>query len=174
MRTERFVARLGEQLAQRYPNHADQLRANTEALRDEIHAMHKAHEKRLADLPRRELVTFHNAFDHMAGRYDLHVVAHLTPIELTPAGEVTPARLKEAVRTIERHQLPVVYAEPQLPDTALAALRERTGVAVLRLDPIGDAQRAGHDSWQALMRSNLDTLVKGQRMQRDAPNTQRD
>lgn len=165
-----FVSHLGTELARDFPEHSDTLLANTEALLKVILAVDADYRDRLHNVQRRELVTFHNAFDPLAERYSLDVVAHLTPIELTPGGEVTPARLQETAAAIARHHLPVIYAEPQFPETAVAALRDRTGVTVLRLDPLGDPRRAGYDSWQAMMRSNLDTLIDGQNRQQRSGN----
>jgi len=161
-RTAMCLEALRPHLAEHAPEHNARIQAHIDALLEEVHAVDAAYREALKDVKRRELITFHNAFDLLAARYDLNVVAHLTPIELTPGGEITPDRLKRAVRAIEAHALPVVYAEPQFPDSAVAALREQTGVNVLRLDPIGDPRREGYASWQKMMRSNLQTLVDGQ------------
>ncbi|MFW6059279.1 MAG: metal ABC transporter substrate-binding protein [Phycisphaeraceae bacterium] len=161
-RAAEFVSHLGTELARDFPAHSETLLANTKATLDTILAVDALYRAQLRGVKRREMVAFHNAFDLLAERYGLEVVAHLTPIELVPGGEVTPGRLEAVLARIEEHDLEVIYAEPQFPETAVAALRERAGVAVLRLDPLGDPRREGYDSWEALMRSNLETLVEGQ------------
>lgn len=162
LRVRALVAHVRDRLVERHPEHARSVARNAEVLLETIDAVHEAHRAALAEVRRRELITFHNAFDPLAERYGLRVIAHLTPIELTPGGEVTPRRLRAAVEAIEDYDLPVIYAEPQFPDRAVAALRDQTGTAVLRLDPLGHPRREGYDSWQAMMRSNLETLVDGQ------------
>lgn len=157
-----FVNALGGFLAGRHPEHAEAIRQNTRALADEIAAVDHEYRTAALGLPEKKLVTFHNAFDLPAARYGLEVVAHLTPIELSPGGEVTPARLVEAIKAIKAHGLKTVYAEPQFPAAVLQRLHEETGVAILTLDPEGNPDTPGYDSWTALMRSNLATLVKGQ------------
>ncbi len=159
---ERWVLALGEQLARVRPEQAEHFRGNAAAVAESLRRLHAEHEQALADVPRRQLVTFHNAFDLLAERYGLEVVAHLTPVELSPGGEVVPARLRAAINAVRTHELDVVYAEPQFPDAAVRALQRETGVQVLRLDPIGHPGRDGYDSYQAMMRSNLATLVQGQ------------
>jgi zinc transport system substrate-binding protein len=131
-------------------------------LRDRVAALHGEYGAALHVVPVKQMVTFHNAFDPMAERYGLKVVAHLTEIELSAGGEVTPGKLDEAIKAVKRHKLRVIYAEPQFPETALRALRDETGVTVLRLDPIGNPNVDGYRTWFEMMRSNLKTLVQGQ------------
>ena len=157
-----WVLALGEELAQMSPEHAGHFRDNAAAVADSLDALHAEHEQALAQVPRRQLVSFHNAFDLLAERYGLEVVAHLTPVELSPGGEVVPARLRAAIAAVRHYELEVIYAEPQFPDAAVRALRSETGVRVLRLDPLGNPDREGYETYQAMMRSNLATLVEGQ------------
>ena len=157
-----WVLALGEELARLRPGDAREFRDNAAAVADSLATLHAEHEQALANVGRRQLVTFHNAFDRLAERYDLEVVAHLTPVELSPGGEVVPARLRAAIAAVRRHELAVVYAEPQFPDAAVRALQRETGTRVLRLDPLGNPDREGYETYQAMMRSNLAILVEGQ------------
>ena len=125
--------------------------------------MDAEYRQQLAAVPQRELITFHNAFDLIARRYGLKIVAHLTDIELTPGGEVTPEHFMEAVHAIRQFKLNAVYAEPEFPDVILNSIHRETGVEVLQLDPLGSPRQAGYQTYQEMMRSNLKTLVKGQR-----------
>jgi zinc transport system substrate-binding protein len=92
------------------------------------------------------------------------VVAHLTEIELAPGGEVTPRQLRETIDAVTRYNLKVIYAEPQFPDTAMQAIRQQTGVQILRLDPQGHPEVEGYRTWFEMMRSNMATLVQGQNL----------
>ncbi len=162
VQTAVFVEQLGEQLATHEPEHRESIERNTKELLAVVHAVDDEYRTRLHKVKRRELVTFHNAFDLLAARYDLQVVAHLTPIELTPGGEIAPARLQQAVEVIKRLELPVIYVEPQFPQRTIIVLQQHANVQVLRLDPLGNPRRPAYATWQAMMRSNLDTLVDGQ------------
>jgi len=159
---DHFVRRLADDLAARYPDHAGAIRLRAAELRDELASLDAGYREAAAEMPTRELVTFHNAFDVLAARYGLEVVAHLTPVELSPGGEVPPGRLGDAIEAIRSRGLGVVYAEPQFPDRAVEALRQETGVRVLRLDPLGDPTVAGYRDYSAMMRSNLAVLIEGQ------------
>lgn len=158
-----FVEELAVAVESRLPEdqHAT-LRANREALLGRIDEIDRAYRQQLKELSRTRLVTFHNAFDPLAERYGLEVVAHLTPIGLGGGGEITPGRLDAAVRAIQQHDVPAVYVEPQFSDAVARRIAERTGVEVLTLDPLGHPHIEGRRGWFDIMRFNLEQLVKGQ------------
>lgn len=162
VRTAAFVEALGQKLSQRYPEQGEAIYQHTASLLDTIHAVDQAYREQVQAMPRKQLVTFHNAFDLVAQRYGLEVVTHLTPIEMAPGGEVTWDRIREAVEAIRQYKLQVIYAEPQFPDAAVKSLQRESGAKLLRLDPLGHPQKKGYENWQAMMRSNLAVLVQGQ------------
>jgi len=148
---------------------AARVRQNAQAFRADVTALHEQHRDRLGTLERRRLITFHNAFDPLADRYGLQVVAHLTPLDLGGGAEVTPARLDAAVRAIESYDVPAVYVEPQFSDAAARRIAERSGVPVLTLDPLGHPDIDGRRTWLELMQTNLNTLMTGQTAPRSGP-----
>ena len=105
----------------------------------------------------RRLVTFHNAFDRFAQRYKLEVVAHLAEIQ-TQGPSITAKEIEQVRSAIATYKLETIYREPQMPATAAKAIEQQTGVHLLVLDPLGSAG----ESYDALMRRNLHTLVEGQ------------
>ncbi|MEX0886996.1 MAG: metal ABC transporter substrate-binding protein [Phycisphaeraceae bacterium] len=163
---ERYVMALGEALAERYPDDAAGLRERAAEVAASVREVHEAYEQALGqgaggggDGGGGRLVTFHNAFDRLAERYGLEVVAHLTPVELSPGGEVAPARLRAAIDAVREYELRVIYAEPQFPESVVRALERETGAEVRRLDPLGHPEREGYETYQAMMRSNLKVLI---------------
>jgi zinc transport system substrate-binding protein len=132
------------------------------AVVEKLSELDTAYAKAFKDVKAKELVTFHNAFDLLAKRYGLTVVAHLTEVELSGGGEVSPSQMREVQAEIKAHHLKVLYAEPQFSDRAVAAIKQATGVAVLRLDPLGTPNKKGYDGYFAMMKSNLKVLVDGQ------------
>jgi zinc transport system substrate-binding protein len=120
--------------------------------------------EQLAGVPQKDLITFHNAFDLIAARYHLNILVRLTDIEISPGGEVTPDKIREALEAIKKYKLKVLYAETEFPDQVIRRLREETGgtVDVLLLDPQGNPDVEGYRTYQQMMRSNLKTIVKGQ------------
>ena len=138
------------------------LAARTKATLDKLDALHAKYQAATATLKTKELVTFHNAFDLLAERYGMKVVAHLTEMDLPTGAEVTPRHLREARDAVIKHKLKTLYAEPAYPDTALTAIAEATGVKVLRLDDLGGADREGYRTYFEMMESNLRVLMEGQ------------
>ena len=65
--------------------------------------------------------------------------------------------MTQAVRLVRRYNLPVIFAEPQLPDRAAQAVARETGAKVMTLDPAGSA---ANPSYAGMMRHNRDTLLK--------------
>ena len=138
------------------------LAPRVKAVADKLDAMHERFKLAIKDVKSKELVTFHNAFDLLAERYDLKVVAHLTEMDLPTGAEVTPQQLREVKSAVKEHKLKVLYAEPQYPESALNGLSEATGVSILRLDDIGGPDRPGYANYFEMMETNVKTLVEGQ------------
>ena len=160
--TARFIKALIPILAGNYPEHREDIDRRGEALLADLKAMDNDFRRELAAVPEKRMISYHNAYDLLAARYGLQVVAHLTDIELAPGGEVTPQDLVSTIEAIRKYHLKVIYAEPEFPERAMQAIHEQTGVKVLSLDPLGGPNRPGYDSYQAMMRSDVKTLVKGQ------------
>jgi ABC-type Zn uptake system ZnuABC Zn-binding protein ZnuA len=159
--TIHFVEQLRSRFIDLFPEHRERLEQRTETLLASLRQIDAECRQQLSAVPNKQLVTFHNAFDLFAQRYGLQVVAHLTQVELSPGGEVTPSHLVEAIDAIRRYQLKAVYAEPQFPDAAVQAIVDSTGVIMLRLDPL-EGGTFGTQAYQKMLRSNLAVLVRGQ------------
>lgn len=158
-----FVYELGKKLEPVMPPHlSTSLRNRVRLTRTRLLELHQEIRFHLSKLSNRKIVTFHNAFDLFAQRYNLDVVKHLTEIELSPGGEVTASSLVEAIEAVKRNNLRAIYAEPAFPDAAVKAISEQTGVRVLKLDDLGGPTVEGYRDYFELMRSNVKTLREGQ------------
>ncbi len=110
----------------------------------------------LKDLPRRDIVTFHEAFPYFARAYGLNVVAVLA---LEPDEALTPQMLSALVEKVQAHALPPLFTEPQYDDRAARAVAQETGAAIYELDPIvtGDGSPTAYEDG---MRKNAQALVE--------------
>jgi ABC-type Zn uptake system ZnuABC Zn-binding protein ZnuA len=164
--TIEFVEALSARLKERYPDHAAGIQSAAERLLADLRRLDREYAEQFAAVPRKDLITFHNAFDLIAERYHLNILVRLTDIETSPGGEVTPDKIREALEAITKFKLKVLYAETEFPDQAIRRLRDETAdetsVDVLLLDPQGNPAVEGYRTYQQMMRSNLKTLVKGQ------------
>jgi zinc transport system substrate-binding protein len=117
-----------------------------------LHGLDRAFRRGLRSCLRRELVTSHEAFAYLAGRYGLRQVA-ITG--LSPEVEPTPRTLERIVDVVRRTGATTVFFEtlvsPRLADTVARATGARTDV----LDPI---EGVTHGDYFSVMRANLAAL----------------
>jgi len=120
-------------------------------LKAEIHAVDEEYRSRLAPLKGRSFITHHDAWGRIADRYGLQIAAVIRGPDAAEAGPGAIARTIEAVRS---HNAKALFIEPQFDAIEARRIAEATGVRVGVLDPLGNGD------WFAMMRSNLDSLVK--------------
>ncbi|MEX0741648.1 MAG: metal ABC transporter substrate-binding protein, partial [Phycisphaeraceae bacterium] len=150
---------LGSHLAARLGDDDGQLAARTAALSEEFAEIDREYTEALAPYADAKIITFHNAFDRMVERYGMEMAATLTPVDAP--GALTSGRVERALQVIAEHDVRTVYAEPQFPAEAFRVLENEAGVRVLILDPLGDPYDSERDTFQKIMRRNLETLVDG-------------
>jgi zinc transport system substrate-binding protein len=112
----------------------------------------------LATCERREIVTSHAAFGHLAAAYDLEQIA-LTG--LSPEAEPAPRALEELVRQVEEVGATTVFFETLVSPEVAETVAHEAGVETAELDPLeglGPEQLAAGDDYFSVMRDNLATL----------------
>jgi ABC-type Zn uptake system ZnuABC Zn-binding protein ZnuA len=152
-----FTADVASAMIELRPDAGAAIAARAAAYRAELDSLDAAYRVRLAAVPGKAFVTLHAAFHYLAARYGLQQVA----IFDSDMHEPGPRALEGVVRFIRREAVPVLFVQPQLPLSAVALLREETGVRVMTLDDLGNPLQPGYDSYLAMMRSNLDALAAG-------------
>lgn len=162
--TAEFVRQLGRELEPYFPDRLPSLRGRTTLTFSNCLLLDREFAMSLVNVKRKELVTFHQAFDLLCRRYGLRPVAHLTHVEFSPGGDVTADHMVKAIEAIRKYELNVVYSEPQFPDAYAKSLAEQTGVRVLMLDPLGNPDMEGYKDYFEMMRSNARTIFEGQTM----------
>ena len=140
-------------------DHTRQAKAQMDTQLDQLDQTYRS---ALSQVRRKDLVTFHNAFDLLANRYGLHVAAHLIDIDLASDGQATSDDLIKLIQTIRQLKISVIYSEPQFPDQAVGVIARETGVQVLKLDPLGGPGLPGYNTYFEMMASNLKILQQGQ------------
>jgi len=119
------------------------------AYQEQLHSTDGEIRRLLADLPRRDIATFHMAFAYFAEAYGLKVVAVFESV----AGKEPGPRYVEAFqRQVRAHKLRTVFIEPQLSEAALRGLSQDLGITLQKLAPEGGVQ--GVESYLALMQYN--------------------
>jgi ABC-type Zn uptake system ZnuABC Zn-binding protein ZnuA len=154
-----FAEALTGHLAAAIAEHAGAIRQRGAQLDDELAALDRELRTKLRPYRGGKIVTFHDAFGRLAERYGLEVAATLTPVNAP--GDLTPLAIRQVVQIVRDHQLRAVYAEPQFSPAAARLLREKVGVDILILDPLGNPYEADRDTYAETMRYNVDQLIEG-------------
>lgn len=145
----RMVQAIAEALGRLDPTGKEGYIQRASAYGEQLRSLDGEIRQLLANLPRREIATFHQAFDYFAEAYGLHIVATFEP---SPGQEPTPRHVEAFLRQVRAHQLRVLFVEPQLPQTSLRGLARDLGVVLQELDPLGGSGE--RQSYMAMMRFN--------------------
>lgn len=153
-----MVSNLCEGLAQAMPDHRAALEANRDAYVARLTALDEELRAGLANLPRRDIVTFHEAFPYFAKAYGLNVAA---VVNQEPGDSLSPAALSGLIRLVMELGTPPLFTEPQYEDMAAQTIARETGAQVYVLDPIvtGPIDDAALTCYEDVMRANMRILL---------------
>ena len=152
-----MVRNLCAGLTAAYPEQTAQLEENRDAYLARLSALDAELKAGLADLPHKDIVTFHEAFPYFAKAYGLHVAA---VVNREPGEALSPARLSELVQVVRDLGAPPLFVEPQYDDLAAETLSKETGAPVYTLDPAVTGPEDGTELtyYEDVMRANMATL----------------
>lgn len=157
-----MVANLAEGLIAALPEHAEAIAANRDAYLIRLSALDEELTEGLADLPHRDIITFHEAFPYFAQAYGLNVAA---VVNREPGDALSPARLAELVQVVRDLGAPPLFVEPQYDDMAARTLSAETGAPVYQLDPVvtGPEENIPLTYYEDIMRQNMTVLQEALR-----------
>lgn len=158
LRAVRMAENLAAGLIRILPGDEAAITANLSDYRTRLEALDSKLRQGLKDLPRKDIITFHEAFPYFAAAYGLNVVA---VVNKEPGEVLTPAQLGELVREIRVLGNPPLFVEPQYTDLSAKTLSAETGAPVYSLDPIvtGPESDVPLDYYETVMLRNMDTLI---------------
>lgn len=149
-----MVRNMAGALAELLPGQAEKISDNAERYIAELAALDAELRAALAALPRKDIVTFHEAFPYFARAYGLNVVA---VVALEPDEALSPRMLSDVIAQVKAAGNPPLFSEPQYENSALKTVARETGAPVYELDPLvtGDGALT---AYQDVMRKNLAVL----------------
>ena len=150
---------VGDALAKLDPDGSEFYRANVTVYANELKKLDEEYRRTLSACKHKEFVSFHSAYTYLAARYGL------TQEAVFELPESDAARLEHVVEFVREHKVKVIFAEPQFPADRLKPLLKETGTILMRLDPLGNPNLQGHDTYLSLMRTNLAVLRDGLNME---------
>jgi zinc transport system substrate-binding protein len=132
--------------------------ASADGLVARLHRLDRAFARGLARCARRELVTSHAAFGHLARRYGLEEV----PLSgLEPEAEPSPRDLERLVERVRATGATTVFVEPLVSPKLAETIAREAGVRTAVLNPLEgltrDQLEAGED-YVTVMEANLAAL----------------
>ena len=148
---------LAQAMKKRFPENADAIQSNLLNLQARLDALDQDLKAGLTDLPKKGIITFHEAFPYFAQSYGLEVLA---VVNREPGETLTPAQLAQLVDVIRDLDLPPLFVEPQYEDLSARTLAAETGAKVYTLDPVvtGPEENVPLDYYETIMRQNMETL----------------
>lgn len=154
-----MVTNLADGLMTQLPAHAEAIAANRDAYITRLTALDAELEAALSALPRRDIITFHEAFPYFAEAYGLHVAAVLNR---EPEDALSPRAMAALCDTVKSLGTPPLFTEPQYEDVAAQTIARETGAKVFALDPIvtGPEGEVPLTCYEDAMRANLAVLLE--------------
>lgn len=156
-RAVRMCENLAAGLKQVLPEHADAIQHNLEAYSERLLALDETIRAGLSDLPRREIVTFHEAFPYFAEAYGIRVAA---VVSREPGDPLTPVQLAQITETVRELGNIPLFVEPQYDDLSARTISAETGAPIYTLDPVvtGPESDVPLDYYESVMLRNMETL----------------
>jgi ABC-type Zn uptake system ZnuABC Zn-binding protein ZnuA len=151
-----YVQRIRDALISVDPDHSPDYRANADIYSAELRDLDREIAETLSQVrPKlRHLVTFHDAFGHLAHRYGWRVSAFVS----SDASEVSPGTIVQILDRIGNDLLPAVFVGPQFRTDVVEQAARDVGVVVGTI--YSDPSDAGPTSYIEMMRSNARSLAK--------------
>jgi zinc transport system substrate-binding protein len=153
------VDAIARSLVRAAPACRKQITSKAAALRAEIDQVGDEYTNGLRECDRRTVVTAHDAFGHLARRYELDQVGIAG---ISPEEEPNAERLADLADRVRRDRITTIFTEELVsPRVAEALAREAGGVKVATLNPLEgltDAELDRGEDWASVMRENLARL----------------
>lgn len=158
LRAAQQVENIRDGLAAADPSNKETYEENARRAVERLQSLDAEIKEATAGFKRREVLTFHAAFQYFARRYGLEVVAVVEP---APGKEPTPKFLAYLYDVVRRHHLSVIYTEPQFRPRVAEVLARDLGLEIAVLDP-GVTGALGPEAYETFMRNNVSVLSRYQ------------
>ncbi|MFQ5508830.1 MAG: metal ABC transporter substrate-binding protein [Leptospirillia bacterium] len=134
------------------PDAAGVFSSRAEHLSEQLTDLDRELSERLAPYRGRAFVSFHGAWTHFAGRYNLREVAVVEP---SPGREPSARWMRQVIESARREGARAILIEPQFNPRIARTIAEQFGGRVVTVDPLGDPRSPAGASYPALMRASV-------------------
>ncbi|HUR24149.1 MAG TPA: metal ABC transporter substrate-binding protein [Acidimicrobiales bacterium] len=147
-------------LAARDPAHAGDYAANYERFAAKVDELDAAMKSASATVPKRELLTYHDAYAYFAQHYGWEVIG---AIQVSSFEEPTPREVAGLIQQVRQVGVPAIFGSEVFPSPVLARIGSEAGVRYvdkLRDDDLPGAPGDPDHSWLGLMKFDFVTMVE--------------
>ncbi|HVL04547.1 MAG TPA: metal ABC transporter substrate-binding protein [Acidimicrobiales bacterium] len=147
-------------LAARDPANAGAYGANFDRFAAKVDELDGAMKAATATVPKRELLTYHDAYAYFARHYGWKVIG---AIQVSSFEEPTPREVAGLIQQVRQVGVPAIFGSEVFPSPVLARIGSEAGVRYvdkLRDDDLPGKPGDPDHSWLGLMRFNFVTMVE--------------
>ena len=147
-------------LARRDAANAERYGANYERFVAKVDELDGAMKAASATVPRRELLTYHDAYAYFARHYGWRVIG---AVQVSSFEEPTPREVAGLIQQVRQVGVPAIFGSEVFPSPVLAQIGAEAGVRYvdeLRDDDLPGRPGDPDHSWLGLMRFNFTTMVE--------------
>jgi len=149
------VTNIRDALVARDPDHAAAYQTNTDHYLSRLKKLDADVRSATADIPDKNLITFHDTFPYFARDYGFTVAA---TFEEFPGKNPSPKAIEQLRKVIKEGHVKALFAEPQYSPKALDVLADEFKLVVVQLDPM-ETGDGSPDFYERVTRKNLDALI---------------
>lgn len=154
--TLEFGKQLKEQLASRYPAHADTFARNYERLEKNILDLDGQLKERFKPVQSAGFFVFHDAWGHFVTHYGLNQLGYFT---VDPGRTPGARHLTEIREKLEHDKAVCVFSEPQFKPSIIKAVTRGLSVRQGEIDPLATDEKLTQDNYTGYIRSVADKLI---------------
>lgn len=157
---EHYVEVIRDTLVEADPEGAEEYEANAEEYLATLEDLdgYIAEQAEMIPEENRKLVTTHEAFAYFAEAYGFELEGSIIR---NPEAEPSSREVAEVVTMIEEENVPAIFTEPQFSGGLADTIADEAGVEVYELYSDTLVEDDSGNTYEAMMRTNIDRLVEG-------------
>jgi len=149
-----------DDLSARDPDNANYYADNYERFGSMVDELDIAMRESFSTIPKRELLTYHDAYAYFARDYDWNVIG---AIQVSDFEDPTPKEVAALIEQVRDSEVPAIFGSEVFPSPVLEQIGKETGaryVDVLRDDDLPGALGDDEHSWVGLMHFDYVTMTE--------------
>jgi len=149
-----------DDLSARDPDNTDYYSENYDKFEAMVDELDGAMRESFSTIPKRELLTYHDAYAYFARDYDWNVIG---AIQVSDFEDPTPKEVATLIEQVRDSKVPAIFGSEVFPSPVLEQIGTETGahyVDVLRDDDLPGAPGDDEHSWVGLMHFDYVTMTE--------------